>query len=57
MVQFGGLWSKLLGPLIESGFVLIGNVLKPLAKSDLRTIGSTAATSALNTSIEKTIFG
>ena len=57
MVQFGGLWSKLFGPLIESGFVLIGNVLKPLAKSDLRTIGSTAATLALNTSIEKTIFG
>ena len=31
--QSGGFLGRLLGPLLKSGLSLIGNVLKPLAKS------------------------
>ena len=33
IVQSGGSWSKLLGPLLKTGLPLMKNVLKSLAKS------------------------
>ena len=35
MIQSGGFLDRLLGPLIKTGFPLIKNVIKPLAKSVL----------------------
>ena len=35
MVQLEGFLGKLLGPLPKTGFSLMGNILKPLAKSVL----------------------
>ena len=37
--QSGGFLDKLLGPLLKTGLPLIGNVLKPLAKSVLISLG------------------
>ena len=54
MVQFGGFLGKLTEPLIKTGLPLIGNVLKPLAKSVLVPLGLT--TSATDTAIQKKIF-
>ena len=42
----GGFLGKLLGELLKTGLPLIGNVLKPLAKSVLIPLGLTAAASA-----------
>ena len=33
--QSGGFLGRILGPLLKTGFPLLGNVLKPLAKSVL----------------------
>ena len=38
--------SRLLGPLLKTGLPLIGNVLKPFAKSVLMPLGLTAAAAA-----------
>ena len=35
IIQSGGFLSKLLGPLLKTGLLLIKNVIKPLAKSVL----------------------
>ena len=35
MIQSGGFLSRLLGPLLKTGLLLIKNVIKPLAKSVL----------------------
>ena len=32
MIQSGGFFSRLLGPLLKRGLILIKNVIKPLAK-------------------------
>ena len=32
MIQLGGFLSRLLGPLLKTGFSLIRNIIKPLAK-------------------------
>ena len=40
--QSGEFWSRLLEPLLKTGLPLIGNVFKPLAKSDLTALGLTA---------------
>ena len=48
--------GRLLGPLLKTGLPLIGNVLKPLAKSVLIT-GLTAAASATDAAIHKKMFG
>ena len=37
--QSGGFLGRLLGPLLKTGLPLIGNVLKPLAKSVLIPLG------------------
>ena len=47
---------RLFGPLLKSGLSLIGNVLKPLAKSVLIPFGLTAAVSATDAAIHKNMF-
>ena len=51
--QSGGFLGKILGPLLKTGLPLIGNVLKPLAKSTLIPFGLTAAASATDAAIIK----
>ena len=55
--QSGGFLCRLLGPLLKTGLPLIGNVLKPLAKSILIQLGLIAAAAATNTAIHKKMFG
>ena len=55
--QSGGLLGRLLGPLLKTGLPLIGNVLKPLAKTVLIPLGLTAAAAATDAVIHKKIFG
>ena len=57
IVQSGGFLGRPLGPLLKTGLLLIGNVLKPLAKSVLIPLGLTAAASATDTAIHKRMFG
>ena len=47
---------RLFGPLLKSGLSLIGNILKPLAKSVLIPLGLTAAVSVTDAAIHKKIF-
>ena len=56
MVQLGGFSGKIFGTLIKEGLPLIGNVLKPLAKSILVPLGLTAVTSATDAAIQKKVF-
>ena len=49
--QSGGFLGRLLGPLLKPDLRLMKNVLKPLAKSVLITLGLTAAASATDTAI------
>ena len=51
--QSGGFLSGLLGSLLNTGLPLVGNVLKPLAKSILIPLGLTVATSATDAAIHK----
>ena len=53
----GGFLGRLLRALIKTALPLIGNVLKPLAKRVLIPLGLTAATSATDAAIDKTMFG
>ena len=53
MIQSGGFLGRLLGPLLKTGLPLIKNVIKPLAKSVLITLGYTAAASAAYAGIHK----
>ena len=55
--QSGGFLGRLLGPSLKTGLSLIGNVLKPLAKSALILLGVTAAVSAADVTIHKKMFG
>ena len=55
--QSGGFLGRLLGPLLKTGFHLIRNVLKSLAKSFLIPLGSTAAASAIDAAIHEKNFG
>ena len=57
IIQSGGFLCKLLGPLLKTGLPLIKNVIKPLAKSVLIPLGSTAAASASDAGIQKKILG
>ena len=47
----------LLGPLLKTGLPLIGDVLKPLAKSVVIPLGVMAPASATCAGIQKKIFG
>ena len=55
--QSGGFLGRLLGPLLKTQLLLIGNVLKPLAKSVLIPLGLTAAASATDAAINNKMFG
>ena len=57
MIQSGGFLGKLLGPLLKTGLPLIKNVIKPLAKSVLISLGLTAAASSADAVIHKQILG
>ena len=57
MIQSGGFWGKLLGPLLKTGLPLIKNVITPLAKSVLIPLGLTAAAAAADAEIHKKILG
>ena len=57
MIQLGRFLSRLLGPLLKTGLPLIGNVLKPLAKSVLAPLGLTVAASSTDVAICKNILG
>ena len=46
-----------LRPILSAGLPLINNVLTPLAKSSLVSLGLTAAASATDAAIQKNIFG
>ena len=55
--QSGGFLGSLLKPLLKTGLPLIRNLLKPLAKSILISLGLTAATSETDGAIYKKKFG
>ena len=51
MIQSGGFLGRLLGPLLKTRFPLILNVIKPLAKIVLISLGLTATASAADAGI------
>ena len=55
--QLGGFLDRLLGQLLKTGLLLIGNVLKPLAKNVLIPLGLTTAAAATDAAIHKKMFG
>ena len=57
IVPSGGLLGKFLVPLLKTGLPLMKNVLKPLAKNVLISLGLTAAASATDAAIHKKMFG
>ena len=52
-VQLGGFLGALLGPLLKAGLLLMKNILQPLAKSVLISLGLTAAPSGADASTHK----
>ena len=57
MILFGGFQGRLVGPLLQTGLLLMKNVLKPLPKSVLIPLGLTAAESSTDAAIRKDVFG
>ena len=57
MMQSGESLGRLLGPLLNTGPLLMKNVIKPLGKSVLIPLGLTAAASAADAGIHKKILG
>ena len=55
--QSGGVLGILLRPLLNTGLLLIGNILKPLIKSVLKPLELTAVASATDAAIYQGIFG
>ena len=57
--QSGGFLGRLSGLLLKTGLLLIGNILKPLAKNVLIPLGLNAVASAadVSTVIYKKMFG
>ena len=53
MIQTGGFFVRLLGPLLKTGLPLITAVIKPLAKGALIPLGLAAAASAADAGIHK----
>ena len=50
--QSGGFLDRLLEPLLKTGLRLIGNVIKPLAKSVLISLGLTPAAATTDEAIQ-----
>ena len=57
MIESGGFLGRLLGSLLKTGLPLIKNVIKPLAKRVLISLGLTAVASAADAGIHKNILG
>ena len=57
MIQSGGFLGRLLGPLLRTGLPLLKSIIKPLTKNVLDPLGLTAAASAADAGIHKTILG
>ena len=57
MIQSGGFLGRLLGPLLKTGLPFIKNVIKPLAKSVLISLGLTAAALVADAGIHEKILG
>ena len=57
MVQSGGFFGRLLGPLLKTGLPLTKSVIKSLAKSVLISLGLMAAASAADVKMYKKILG
>ena len=57
IIQSGGSLVRLLGLILKTGLPLIKNVIKPLAKSVLITLGLTAAASTADAGIHKKLLG
>ena len=55
MIQSAGFLARLLGQLLKTELPLIKNVIKPLAKSVLITLGLTVAASAADAAIHKNL--
>ena len=55
MIQSGGFFGRRLGPLLKTGLPLMKNVIKPSAKSVLIPLGLTAAASAADAGIRKSL--
>ena len=55
--QSGRYLGRLLGLLLKTDLLLIGNVLKPLPKSVFTHLGLTAAASATDAAVHKKMFG
>ena len=55
--QSEGFLGSLLGPLLKTGLPVIGNVLKPFAKSILIPLRLTAAAAATDPAIHRKMFG
>ena len=55
--QSAGFLGRTVRPLLKNGLPLIGNELKPLAKSVLISLGLTAAASATDAAVHKKMFG
>ena len=53
IIQSGGFFCRLLGPLLKTGLPLMKNVIKPLAKGVLIPLGLTAAVSAADAGIHR----
>ena len=51
MIQSEGFLGRLVGPLLKTELSLIKNVIKPLAKNILISLGLTAAASAADVGI------
>ena len=52
IIQSGEFLGKLLGPLLETGLLLLKSVIKPLG-----LLGLTAASSAIDAGVQKKIYG
>ena len=56
MRQSGGFLGRLLGRLLKARLSLMKNGLRPVAKSALIPVGSTAAASATDAAIQKNVW-
>ena len=52
IIQSGGFLGKILGPLLKAGLPLLKSAIKPLG-----LLGLTAAISAIDAGVQKTIYG
>ena len=56
MIQSGGFFGRLVGPLLKTGLILISNVITPLAKSVLIPLELTAEALTADAGIHKKIL-